>query len=209
MRHDLAILGAGGFGREMALMIGQMNGAGAEWDLIGFFDDGKKFDEQVDGFRILGGLSALNTWKTPLAVVVAIADPEIRKTVVRRIRNDHVYFPVIKHPTSMTGNPRNSIGRGTILTAGTVLTTGIEIGEFVVVSLLSTIGHDVKIGNFTSIMPGCNVSGNVAIGEAAFVGTGVKVLQNLSLGDRCTVGAGAVVTKSVSPGKTVFGVPAR
>lgn len=209
MIRDLAIYGAGGFGREMALMVEQMNAVRKEWELIGFFDDGRERHEAVDGLPVLGGMDDLNKWATSIAVVVALADPQTRKRVVSNIRNSRVDFPVAIHPNSMTGSSRNKFGRGSIITAGCILTSGIEFDEFVIVNLLCTIGHDVKVGSHTSIMPGCNISGAVRIGEGCLIGTGAQILQNLSVGDDSRVGAGAVVIEDVGSRKTVVGVPAR
>jgi sugar O-acyltransferase (sialic acid O-acetyltransferase NeuD family) len=204
----LAIYGAGGFGREMALMVEQMNAVRKEWDLIGFFDDGKREGETVEGFPILGDLQMLNEWSTPLALVLALANPVVRRDLVINIRNERIEFPVMIHPQSMTGSSRNKFGRGSIITAGCILTTGIDFGEFVIVNLSCTIGHDVKVGSHTSIMPGCNISGAIRIGERCLIGTGVQILQNLRVGDESRVGAGAVVVKDVASNKTVVGVPA-
>ena len=41
--RDIAIYGAGGFGREIACLIKEINGVEPTWNLIGFFDDGKEF----------------------------------------------------------------------------------------------------------------------------------------------------------------------
>ena len=209
MIRDLAIYGAGGFGREMALMVEQMNADRKSWNVIGFFDDGKRAGETVDGLRVLGGIDDLNRWKSPLALVVAMADPLIRRDVVARIQNDQIDFPVMIHPRSLTGSPGNKYGKGTLITAGCILTTGIVLGDFIIVNLSSTIGHDVEIGNYTSVMPGCNISGGVIIGEENLIGTGSQILQGLTVGDRCKIGAGAVVTKHVGTGQTVKGIPAR
>ena len=209
MIRELAIYGAGGFGREMALMVEQMNAVEKQWGLIGFFDDGLKQGEQVDGLPILGGIDELNKWVAPIAVVIALADPQVRKRVVAKLRNSSVDFPVMIHPQSMRGDSRNRLGRGCIITAGCILTTGVELADFVIVNLSCTIGHDVKIGSHTSIMPGCNISGAVTIGEGCLVGTGARILQNLSVGDNSRVGAGAVVVKNVQSNKTVVGTPAR
>jgi len=38
----IAIIGAGGFGRETLLAVHQINGCQEEWKIIGFFDDGTK-----------------------------------------------------------------------------------------------------------------------------------------------------------------------
>ena len=207
--RDIAIYGAGGFGREMALMVEQMNAHNNQWHLVGFFDDGKQANDKIDSIRVLGGIAALNEWRTPLSIVVALADPVFRRGVVEKIHNKLIDFPVMIHPQSMAGSVANKFGRGTLITAGSILTTGIELHDFVIVNLSCTIGHDVKIGSYTSVMPGCNISGGVRIGEGNLIGTGAQILQYLSIGNDCKIGAGAVVTRSLESGKTFIGVPAR
>jgi sugar O-acyltransferase (sialic acid O-acetyltransferase NeuD family) len=209
MIRDLAIYGAGGFGREMALMVAQINAVRRQWQVIGFFDDGKKAGETIDGLKVLGGIDTLNKWDKPLAVVIALADSPVRKAVIEKITNKSIEFPVLIHPMGLAGSAGNKFGKGTIITAGCILTTRIELKDFVIINLSTTIGHDVTIGSYTSVMPGCNISGGVTIGEGNLIGTGVKILQYLSIGNNCKIGAGAVVTKPVLSGKTVIGIPAK
>lgn len=40
MKKNIAIIGAGGFGRETACCLRAINGESPSWNLIGFFDDG-------------------------------------------------------------------------------------------------------------------------------------------------------------------------
>jgi sugar O-acyltransferase (sialic acid O-acetyltransferase NeuD family) len=209
MMTDLAIYGAGGLGREVALLVSQINDKKKQWKLIGFIDDGKQKGQIIDGLEVLGGIDHINSVKKKIAVVVAIADPIERFAVVSGIVNTKVYFPALIHPSSNTGSSSNTIGRGCIVTEGCIFTTGISLGEFVIVNLATTIGHDAKIAAYCSIMPGCNISGNVSIGAQTLIGTGAQLLQNISIGYRCRVGAGAVVTKSFADRKTIIGVPAK
>jgi len=204
---DIAIYGAGGFGRETALLIQQINQEKATWNLLGFFDDRVK--GEVDTYPVLGNMDTLNAWETALSIAIAIADPAIKKKVHQQIRNSYVSFPTLMHPRFEQGALTNTVGEGCILTSGSIMTTNVNIRDFVIINLLTTIGHDVTVGAYSSIMPNCSISGNVSIGEGCFLGAGAKVLQNITLGDLSIVGAGAVVTKSVSPGKTVVGLPAR
>lgn len=210
-KHDIAIYGAGGLGREVALMIGQINAAGAgAWKMIGFFDDGKDSDQWVDGYRVLGGIDALNRVNKKLSIIVAIADPAIRMKLVSTIKNAKIEFPIMIHPSVIRGSVKfNSFGKGNIITAGNIFTTNIKTDDFVIINLSCKIGHDVTIASFSSIMPGCNISGNVQIGEQVYFGTGASILPNLTVGNNAVIGAGAVVTRNVEEGVTVIGVPAK
>lgn len=208
MIRDIAIYGAGGLGREMALLLEQINEVEKRWNLIGFFDDFQT-EPTALGMNLLGGVHNLNEYRRSLAVLIAIADSGARRKIVTSVSNTLIDFPVIVHPQCILGAASNQIGRGSVLTAGCILTTGIVIREFVIVNLSVTVGHDVTIGAFSSLMPGAHISGNVTIGEGVLFGTGATILQNLKVGAGARIGAGAVVTKSVERGTTVVGVPAR
>jgi sugar O-acyltransferase (sialic acid O-acetyltransferase NeuD family) len=201
---NVAIYGAGGLGREIALHVKQTSQT-----VIGFFDDGKSVPTIVDGLPLLGGRTELNRYQDPLDVIIAIANPQIRASIVSSLKNSKIDFPTSIHPNALIDRKVNRIGTGCLITANCAFTTGISLGDFVIVNLSCTIGHDVVLGNFVSIMPGVNVSGNVKVGEGAFIGSGATILQGLSIGKGATIGAGAVVTKDVAPGITVVGVPAR
>jgi sugar O-acyltransferase (sialic acid O-acetyltransferase NeuD family) len=206
---NIAIYGAGGLGREVAWMLKEINLQQPSWEIIGFFDDGKKKNEIVDDLPVLGGLPEANE-ASDLHVALAIADPAIKRKLVSDLKNPHIDFPILVHPSTYPGDYKtNRFGKGTILTAGVILTTGITLGEFVFVNLATTIGHDVTVGNYSTIMPSCSISGNVIVGEACLVGVGARILQQITIGNNSLIGAGSVVTKTFDEGSKVVGVPAR
>jgi sugar O-acyltransferase (sialic acid O-acetyltransferase NeuD family) len=210
LKNKLAIYGAGGFGREVAAMIAQLNDFRRTWEVVGFFDDGKEKNSTVDGLKILGGINELNLVTFQLSVVVAVADPNTRSALIQTATNGKIDFPVLAHPNANLGDrTRNKFGRGAIVTAGVILTTGIEIGEFCIINLASTIGHDVRLGNFCTVMPACSISGNVSIGSRCLLGTGSRIIQGITIGENCLVGAGSIVTKSFDSNLKLLGVPAR
>ena len=206
--NEIVIYGAGGLGRETALMIQQMNEVEKSWRLVGFFDDGIAKGTMVSGIPVMGGLSELNRLDQPYGLALAIADPLTRRRIVESVDNGLLSFPVLAHPTALMGSESNFFGRGTIIMAGCILTTNVVLGEFTIINLASTIGHDVRIGSFCSVMPGSHISGNVEIGEESLIGTGSSILQNITIGKGSKVGAGAVVTKDFPEGGTLVGVPA-
>ena len=209
MKQDIAIYGAGGLGREFALLFSQIDPLKESWNFIGFFDDHIAAKTSVDDARVLGNFQTAQEWKNPLALVLAIADPQIRFVLRGRFINPKLSFPTLIHPQSNVGDmTRNQFGKGVIITAGVILTTGITLGDFVIVNLATTIGHDVTVGAYSSVMPGCSISGNVQIGEKSVVGTGARILQNISIGAQSVIGAGAVVTKSFPVKSKLIGIPA-
>lgn len=208
--RELIIYGCGGFGREMALLIMQINAINPEWNVLGFCDDYTMKGSIVDDLEVFGGLAYLNDRRKPTAVLLAIADPRVRKRLRKGIENPFIDYPVFVHPSVLPGDSaRNNFGEGCILAAGNILTTNIQLMPFVIINGACTVGHDVTIHEFASIMPGCSISGNVTIGSEAMVGTGAKILPSTKIGARSKVGAGAVVIKDVDADTTVVGVPAK
>ena len=206
----IAIYGAGGFGLEVAGLIEAINHTRPQWELIGFFDDGETPGRLANGYPVLGGMAELNAWASRLSLVLAIGTPKTKKALLGRISNPKINYPVLIHPSVIIGSPRYvTLGEGTILCAGSILTTNLIIGKHVLLNLSCTIGHQTEIGDFSSFMPTCNISGEVTVGECTFWGTGSKIINRKSVGNNVTVGAGAVVIESLPDHVTAVGVPAR
>jgi sugar O-acyltransferase (sialic acid O-acetyltransferase NeuD family) len=207
---QIAVFGAGGFGLEVAMLIEHINTKSHEWDLIGFFDDGIKVGEIVNGYPVLGGVRKLNNWDSKLYLVFALGLPKIKKSICKKIINKNIFYPVLIHPNAVIGKKKYvSIGEGCIITAGNIITTNISIGKHVILNLSCTVGHQTEIGDFSSFMPTCNISGEVKIGKATFWGTGAKVINRIKVGNNVIIGAGSVVTKDIPDNVTAVGVPAK
>ncbi len=57
--RKIAIIGAGGFGREVKMLIDQINHIEKKYEFIGFYDDNIPIDSEVNGFKILGTVDEL------------------------------------------------------------------------------------------------------------------------------------------------------
>jgi sugar O-acyltransferase (sialic acid O-acetyltransferase NeuD family) len=202
----LLILGCGGFAREVFWAAG--NGAsrpgGQRYDVRGFVDrqpgDGPFYglpvwvlaDAPADAF-VLCGIGG---------------SPEIKQRVMEEAdQHGRGPAPALVFDGVPIG-PNVTMGAGTIVCAGNILTVDITIGRHVAINLDCTVGHDVVIGDFATISPGVHVSGNVKIGTGAFIGTGASIIEGVTIGEYAVVGAGAVVTKDVPALSLVAGVPA-
>lgn len=207
----IAIYGAGGFGREVHMLIEQINYVKAEWEFLGFFDDDfEKKGKQINGFEVLGGLNELNKLKEELFLVLAIGNPTTKKKIINKLNNSYLKFPRLIHPNVLLGDPKYlEIGEGTIICASNIITCNIKIGKHVILNLACTIGHDTIINDYCSFMPTVNISGEVLIEEGVYVGTGAKIINQLTIGSNTIVGAGAVVSKNLPSNCTAVGIPAK
>jgi sugar O-acyltransferase (sialic acid O-acetyltransferase NeuD family) len=205
----IAIFGAGGFGREVKWLIDEINHAAPVWDFIGYFDDDFSHVKNIDPKWFLGGKTELNNWKEEIALVYAIGNPLVKRKIIGAVNNPLVHYPVLIHPNVVHGKENVSIGEGSIICAGNILTVDIEVGKHVILNLSCTVGHDTIIGDYCSFMPSVNISGEVKLDECVYVGTGAKIINQLEIGADTIVGAGAVVAKTLPPRCTAVGIPAK
>lgn len=205
----IVIVGCGGFGREVQDVVEAMNTGCIQFDLLGYVDDAPSQDnlERVARrrARVIGDLAWLEQAPADVQYVIGVGSPAIKAEIAARLGDRP--SPVLVHPGATVGGDVE-LGPGTIVCAGSVLTTNVRVGRHVHVNLLCSVGHDVVIGNHVSINPLVAVSGDVTIGGGVMLGTHSAILQGLSIGDDAVVGGAALVTKNVPAGVVVKGVPA-
>ncbi|MFC5271467.1 acetyltransferase [Adhaeribacter terreus] len=206
---DIAIFGAGGLGREIALLIQQINEAAPTWNITGFYDE-QRFTKAIDGFPYLGSIKELNAVASELHLVIGIGNSKWKRKVFEQIENPNIKFPVLIHPSvQLRDYQRCEIGEGSVIAQNVVITTNVKIGKHVQVSPASTLAHDVEVDDFCSLMYAINLAGNVKLNRGVYIGTNATVIQLLEVGENSIVGAGAVVTRSLPANCTAAGLPAR
>ncbi len=206
---DIAIFGAGGFGREVKTIIDAINDIEPTYKIIGFFDDNIDKGEILNGIEVLGGIKELNQYHKPLALAIGIGIPVIKTKVISKINNSQITYPTLIHPNAIISQDDVRIDEGSIICAGNIITCNIAIGRFVTLNLMCTVGHDTIIGDFASFMPSVNISGEVKIHPLVYIGTGAKIINQIEIGESTTVGAGAIVAKSLPQFCTAVGIPAK
>lgn len=208
--QPIAILGSGGFAREVVTIIHAINAKSPTYDLMGYIDNRLPKGTLINGLPIIGSDDEINKTSTPISIVTAFGEPDLKEKVYRKYTNPLISFPTIIHPTVILGDASSiKLGKGCIICAGCILTTNIEIKDFVTLNLSCTVGHDVTIGNFSSFMPSCNISGEVNLDKKVYCGTGVKIINQINIGKHAVIGAGAVVTQDIPADCTAVGVPAK
>lgn len=207
----IVIVGAGGFAREVLWVIREINADGESdrsMEVLGFVDgDPAVHGTTVCDLPVLGGDDWL-TERDGVCAVCAIGAPRSRRLVVERLSAAGIRFVSLVHP-SVRMSRYVKIGTGSVVCAGSVLTTQVKVGKHVHINLNVTVGHDVVIDDWATVAPGSNISGGVSLGPGVELGSNCAVLPNISVGRGAVIGAGAVVSRNVGENVVAVGVPAR
>ena len=203
---DIVIVGAGGFGREVAWLVEEINTASPEWRLLGFLDDGAK-GSTVEGYPILGSIDRVRELGQHVYLTCAIGDPRLRKRLVDKLEESGHRFATLIHP-SVLKSKYVAIGEGSTICAGTILTTNISIGRHCLLNLDCKVGHDSTLGDYTSCMPAVNIAGDVIIEQGCYFGLNACVINQKRVGEWSVIGAGAAVVKDIPARSLAVGVPA-
>lgn len=204
MGQRIAIVGAGGMGREAAAWVADAL-PGAE--VVGFLDeDVALHGGEVGGLPVLGGSAWLED-HPDIEVVAALGKPAHRARLVAHLDAIGIRMATVIHPTATIG-PRVDIEDGAIVCPGVLLTCDIHVGRATIVNYGAMLGHDGVLGDAVFVAPGAHLAGNVQVADQTDVGIGASVIQGVRIGARAVIGAGAVVIRDVAPDTTVVGVPA-
>jgi sugar O-acyltransferase (sialic acid O-acetyltransferase NeuD family) len=195
MIRKIAIVGSGGFAREVA--------ADLRDHAVTFFVDDQYITNPVEELP----LSKLNI--SEYVVLVAVGDPKLRASIVERLPVETEYYTHISKHAVLLDSSTIEIGEGSIICAGVVITTNVQLGKHSQLNLGTTIGHDCNLGNYFTTAPGVKVSGNVIAGNRVYLGTNATVRQKLYLVDECVIGMQAAVVKNIIEPGVYTGVPAK
>ncbi|MCC3158869.1 acetyltransferase [Hymenobacter sp. 15J16-1T3B] len=208
--RPLVIVGAGGLGREVLMLVRQLNEVELRWNVLGFYDDQRPPHDRVHELHWLGTIEALNQQEGSVYAAVAIGNSRQRAAVVARLTSPRVHFATLVHPSVLL-RPYQfvQLGAGSIVAQGCIFTCDIRLGRHVLLNLGCTIGHDAVLEDFCSLMPHANVGGEAYLEREAYLGTNATVINQVRVGARCIVGAGAVAVRDLPADCTAVGVPAQ
>lgn len=212
MIKELVIFGGGGFAREVAWLVADINlqlPEDARWKILGFIEHtNERVGSFLNGIPIIDP-SDLKREFSDLYAVAAIGSTNLRERAVEQAGSLGFRFATLIHPEVKMDATTVEIGHGCIVCAGNILTVNIKIGNHVIVNIDCTVGHDSIIEDFVTISPGCHLSGYTSVRRGAYIGTGAVTVERHEVGRNAIVGAGAVVVKDIPPDVTAVGIPAR
>ncbi|WP_213876081.1 acetyltransferase [Pseudomonas sp. dw_358] len=206
-RKSLVIVGAGGLGRIVYSVLTADTVAMAEYKIIGFLDT--RLDLQLPAdieVPILGNpldyVPGADEYFIP-----AVGLPDWREKLVAPLLERGARFISQTRHSSM--GARTTVGRGSFITPGAVVSVDCQIGEFAYLDTYVILGHDVVLGDHCQIGAMSFLAGGVRVGRGVSIHPRATIAKNVVIGDGAIVGIGSVVVNNVPPGVTVFGNPAR
>lgn len=208
---DIAIFGAGGFGREIACLIKRINEKKPNtWSFIGFFDDDISIKGTWNDYgKVIGGMDVLNSWSKPLNLVVAIGNPQVLELIVGKIRNTNITYPNLIDPNvEFMDREMVEMGEGNVICMRCTISANVKLGSFNLLNVAVGVGHDASFGSYNVLMPNVNISGGVEIGNGNLFGVKATVLQYLKVGDNVKIGANSLLMRNAKSDCLYFGSPA-
>ncbi len=204
LQRKVIILGAGNFAEEI-LDVAKESGF---HDIACFVEgiDREQCGKEIAGIPIIW-INELAKFDTSYSLICGIGSPK-RKNIIEQALQYKLEFINVIHPSARISSTVQ-MGKGLIISAGTIVAAGGSLGNHVLINRAVLIGHHVSIGDFVTVSPGANIGGSSSVGEGTYIGMGAIVLDHISIGRNVIVGAGAVVTKDVPDNVQVMGIPAR
>ena len=204
----MLIVGAKGFAKEVLEVLHQLN----QLENLVFYDD---VNEDIDDvlynkFPVLKSIEQAQIFfkETDAKFTIGIGNPILRKKLYDKFTKIGGKFESTISPKASIGSYDVSIGKGTNILSGAILSNSTNIGKGCIIYYNSIITHDCNIGDFVEISPSATILGRVIIDSFTQIGANVTILPNLNIGKNVIVGAGSVVTKDIPDNSLVIGIPA-
>ncbi len=206
MPHSsLAIIGGGGFAREVAEIAGLCG-----YRIVACYSvDPGSYTSIHRGY--LDELAAESSLYQGVVLGIGATDRaslKRRKTMIEWLKAHEIVCPPIISPHSIVSQDV-TVGLGAIVAHGAILSRGAVLSPFSVVNSGAIIGHDASIGTNTIIAPGAFLGGTSLIHDDTLIGPLAKVLQGVSVGNDVILGVGCTALRALKDGATVWPKPDR
>jgi sugar O-acyltransferase (sialic acid O-acetyltransferase NeuD family) len=210
--HDIVIVGAGGFGREVLAWLRDAAGLASS---------------STDPFRVKGFLSqdphALDNFQLDVEILgyipeytieendrflVAIGDIHDKMDVIGQLQEKGAKFTSFVHPSALVAASAK-IGEGVIICPFALVSDHVVVGDHAMLNFYASCGHDSVVGTGCVLSPYATLNGYSVLENEVFLGTHATVAGRRRIGHRSKIAANSAAMRDVPPRTFVEGVPGR
>jgi sugar O-acyltransferase (sialic acid O-acetyltransferase NeuD family) len=205
---DIVIVGIGGFAKEIAWLIDDLNATNPQWNLLGFVDPVESGKTEIYGRPVLGDYAATSARLNHPYFICGMGNPEFRLKESQHAEALGWSAATLVHPSVVCAQSV-LIEEGTTIAAGSILGPNVQIGRHCVVNAQAFFGHDSTLGNFSVVSPGARINGHAFIGRNVNIGSNATVNPKCRIGDHATLGANSFLLTDLPQHCSAIGVPAK
>lgn len=199
MKTQFLIFGAGGHGRSLHHVIGDIQSGNAVHAFVesNHYFDNPAAERVIMGTQVIPEQLAMK--KRELAAVIGIGQmrsPESRRRLLTELMDLGFRLPPII-------SPHSTVSKHAILSSGAQIMTHamvgpqVEIGRATIVNSGAQVEHGALVGELCHISTGALVNGDVVIGDEVFVGSGAIIREGVRIASGSFIPMGGVVTEDV------------
>ncbi|PKP44987.1 MAG: transferase [Bacteroidetes bacterium HGW-Bacteroidetes-12] len=184
-----------------------------KYKIVGITDPNHEKGVSLFGYKVIGQQEnikeLINEYKIDSGIIT-IGDNWTRKIVYDKIVEIVPDFDFVStiHPSVVIGK-NVTIGKGTVIMAGCIISPNVKIGEFCFFATGAILEHDSFMDDFSSLSAGSVTGGKVKIGKFSAITLGVTIFDRIEIGEHSVIGSGSLVTKDVPSYVLAYGSPAK
>lgn len=203
---DIVIVGAGGFGREVFLWA-QGTFPANEFKFKGFLCKNPTELDKFDGMPPI--LGDEKSYEIGIAdrFLLAIGHIGNRNRALAVLKEKGAKFLTLIHPTTIVAKTAQ-IGEGVVICPYSIVSDHVVVGNFVLMNLYVSCGHDVRIGNGCVLNPYAFLAGGSILEEDVYLGMHATVAGK-RVGSKSKISANSVAMHDIPPNSLVSGVPGK
>jgi len=204
---NLIIVGAGGFGLEVAAYAQDITQSRLQaLTLTGFLDDTKGVGTLHRGVAVLGTLES--PIEPDALYVIAIGATENRKMVADKLAARGARFATLLHPAAYVADSAR-LGEGTIMAPFSFAGPACEMGRHGLLNIYASMAHESRAGDCVTLSPYAGTHACAVLEDGVFLGAHAVVTKDVRIGANAKLAAGAVAYNDVPQGANALGNPAR
>ncbi len=207
--QKLVFLGIGSNNSDILDAVVEINALKPTYDVLGYVTrDGNPIEK--GGLKHLGDFESVGALPEDVQITGFAFGPGSYQTwpdTVAGLGLPRERFATIVHPRAFV-SAQSTVGRGSVVLAGTTLGAFVTIGDHVIVLQNVGLSHDDVIEDYSCLAVGVSFSGSVRVGRNCFLGTNSTII-GAAIGEGSMVGAGALIRHDVPAGEVWVGNPGR